>query len=264
MSDYGDVLAEVIERHILNAPRTLQVAIGPSEIGVDCRRQLGFKLLGIPERAAPKVAWKAWVGTSMHHELEVIFTNEAMVTQQRWLTETRVVIDDRGRFGSVDLYDAETCTIVDWKSKGKTALAYVKKHGPSERERRQQHLYGLGLERAGYVVKTVALFYMPRDGEWSQRYYWSEPYDRDVALAALAALDEVADLTDALGPAAIPLLDTADDCRFCPWLDVRASPRSEVSCLGDKARDTRVTPADAIAWVDSLPSTTQPERTEPK
>lgn len=255
MTAYAAVLDEIIERSILNAPRTLQTAIGPSEIGHDCRRFLGFKVLGTPERRKPDVGWRAWVGTSMHHELEVIFTNEAMRSQQRWLTETRVIIDDRGRYGSVDLYDAVECAITDWKSKGKTALAHVKRHGPSDRERKQQHLYGLGMERAGYVVKTVGLYYLMRDGEWSQRYYWSEPYDRDVALAALANLDEVADLTDALGPAAIPLLETAPDCKFCPWLDVRASTRSEVSCPGDKARDTRVTPADATAWVDSLPST---------
>jgi hypothetical protein len=252
---YGEVLAEIIERRVRNAPRTLQTDIGPSEIGVDCRRQLGFKVLNVtPRSAAPAIAWRAWVGTAMHSELEVLFTLEAMETNQRWLTETRVVIDDRGRYGSCDLYDAETCRITDWKSKSKTSMAHVKKHGPSERERKQQHLYGLGMERAGYVVEHVGLFYMMRDGEFTQRFYWSEPYDREVALAALANLDEVADLTDALGRAAIPLLETADDCKWCPWLDVRASPRSEVSCLGDKARDTRVTPADANAWVDSRPN----------
>ena len=48
-----------IETAIRHHPRSLQKAIGPSEIGADCMRRLAYKILGIDERpCAPN--WKAW------------------------------------------------------------------------------------------------------------------------------------------------------------------------------------------------------------
>lgn len=115
----------VIHDAILNHPRSLQTAIGPSEIGTPCDRKIAYKLLRHPERPQPP-AWLPTIGTGVHSWLEDAFDQGAYREllasggdQERWLTETRVTvgyIPGMGFLeGSCDLYDRYTGTVVDHK-----------------------------------------------------------------------------------------------------------------------------------------------------
>lgn len=60
---------EAIRHAIANHPRSLQRAIGPSEVGIECDRRLAYKLLGHPERDGGD-GWLPTVGTGVHSWLE--------------------------------------------------------------------------------------------------------------------------------------------------------------------------------------------------
>ena len=223
-----------IEAAIMNHPRSLQTQIGPSEIGIECDRRIAYKLLGFPERDRGP-AWLPTIGTAVHAWLEGVFDadNERVLAsellgpdQERWLVEEKVTpgfIPGLGFIsGSCDLYDRMTCTVVDHKIIGPTSLRTYKAGGPSVQYRTQAHLYGLGWENAGHPVSSVAICFLPRNARElrGQAYLWSEPYDRQIALDALARLKRIWDAASAVGPAILPALPTDDaHCNFCPYLD---------------------------------------------
>ncbi|GII84576.1 hypothetical protein Ssi03_25660 [Sphaerisporangium siamense] len=218
----------VIESAIANAPRSLQTRIGPSEMGIPCDLRLGYKLLGHPEtNAARSVAWKPFVGTAVHDSLKLVFSfaNYALPTWAedgipRYHVEEKVVVgqvngDDID--GSCDMY--VDGTVVDWKIVGGPSLRKYKAEGPGDQYRKQAHLYGWGWAQRGFPVENVAVYFLPRDQEWRQRYFWSEPFDEALALETVSKVDGIAKLVGALGVRALPLLRTAPAwCRSCPWL----------------------------------------------
>lgn len=70
MSDVQDEIRGLIESRIAGHERSLQTAIGASEIGTPCARQLGFRLAGVPRpNAAPGGQWRQTVGTAVHEWL---------------------------------------------------------------------------------------------------------------------------------------------------------------------------------------------------
>lgn len=193
-----DAVQQVVENAILNQPRSQQTTIGPSEIGIDCDRCLGHKLAGTPQRR--EVAWLPYIGTAMHAQLEKVFLTEGLAAdargeQARWAAESRVWvgdIDGQEIHGSCDLLDAETGTVVDYKLVGATTLRSARV-GPSEQYRIQAHLYGRGWQHNGIDVRTVAIWYLPRNAVTiDNAHWWEEPYDEQIALDALARADALA------------------------------------------------------------------------
>ncbi len=237
-----DELLGRIRHAIQHHPRSQQTAIGPSEVGIPCARRLGYKLLGFPERD-DKPNWKATVGTAGHAWLEDVFhgDNMALVSlpqnegAERWLLETRVHTGDyNGKpvDGSCDLYDRVTATVVDWKFVGPTQLKKYRSKGASEQYRTQAHLYGRGFQQAGLPVDTVMVVFLPRDGELHDTHVWHEPYDEQVAIDALSRLAGIDLAVQALGPAALSALPTADAyCTFCPFYKVQSTDLTE-GCPG--------------------------------
>ena len=234
-------LVDLITRAINHAPRSLQVAIGPSEIGHDCPRRIAYKLLGQPENQG-EPNWKATVGTAIHAWLEevMIADNETQAVRQgagltRWITEATVSVGEilgHSITGHCDLYDRVTGTVVDWKTVGPTQLTKYKAKGPGQQYRAQAHLYGRGWARRGQDVRRVAVMFLPRNGELREAYYWSEPYDEQVAVNALKRLEGIAIASKALGPAVLPQLDTADAfCTMCPYFKARSTDLT-VGCPG--------------------------------
>lgn len=221
-----DELDQIIVNAINNQPRSLQKRIGPSEMCTPCDLRKGYKLAGIPQvNTEDRVAWKPWLGTQAHEGLACILeTANALFPpapngDPRFLVEWRV---DIGQVGGEDI-DGQCdlwadATVIDWKFVGGEQLRKYKRNGPGEQYRGQAHLYGHGWRRKGYPVDTVAVYFMPRDQEFKQRHCWSEPYDEQIALDAIAKNDGIAKLVGALGPAALPLLQTGDAyCQYCPW-----------------------------------------------
>lgn len=240
MAEYMHVITTAITTH----PRSLQKKIGPSEIGHPCARRIAYKLLGTPENET-KPNWKATIGTGAHMWLENAFDQDNLrhaehtgTGQERWLVETKVSVGDMNGTeitGSCDLYDRVTATVIDHKTVGPTQLTNYKRKGASEQYRIQAHLYGRGWQRAGFPVDTVAVAFLPRNGELADSYLWHEPYDEQVAIDALQRLAGIDLATTALGVDALPGLGTADAwCHMCPFYE-RGSQDPRHGCPGDPA-----------------------------
>lgn len=229
-------LLAVIEQGITNRPRSRQQMIGPSGIGTPCVRRLGHQLAGTPAARVQEAAWLPEIGTAVHEQLAAHFRAEnertvALHGEFRWFVETRVspgVIDGRPLTGSCDLFDVITGTVIDWKVVGVTTLREAKAHGPKPTYRVQAHTYGLGWELMGMPVHDVAVFYLPRNGKLADGVFWTEPYDRQVALDGIARADALAAGLRIAGPAAVlPNLPTADDyCTHCPWFMPSGTPEA--------------------------------------
>lgn len=228
-------LRSIIEASITHAPRSQQTLIGPSEIGVECERCLTHKLAQTPSMR--EAAWLPHVGTAMHELLERTFlqhemTRIALGMPERFLPECRVNIGEIGGTpitGSTDLFDLHSGTVIDWKLVGTTTLRKVRAHGASLQYQRQAHSYGKGWEDAGYTVKSVLIYFLPRNAvSLSDAYPWQATYDRQVALDALTRANQIHDRIVGFGaPAAIAMTPehTGDDfsCRSYP--DYRAAVR---------------------------------------
>lgn len=236
-------LDALIENHILNQPRSLQREPGPSELGIPCDLRLGYKLAGHPHTNTNQaLPWKAWIGTNVHTGLQELLTRANMALPgwsengiDRYRLEERVTVgqvDGTDISGNSDLY--VDGVVWDWKIPGGSTLrTYKKNNHPGDQYEVQAYVYGLGHELAGRPVTDVAIYMLPRDQEWKQRWLWTAPYDRDRALAALSRADGIAKLTAALGPAAFPLLKRrASWCRSCPWL-LAGSKNLSDGCPGD-------------------------------
>lgn len=223
--EVNKAIEAVIVERILNQPRSLQRAIGPSEIGTDCIRCLARKLMGIekiPGEGIADVPWLPFIGTSVHAQLEDFFRDENdRLGKVRWFVETRLPIGrigDKEITGSCDLFDSETGTVIDHKVVGTTKLKSVPKKGPGNTYRVQAHLYGLGWTNLGYEVENVAVKFYPRnDISLTSSHYWYEKYDETIALAALERANEVLrqateakDLTEFL-----KICSTSGECFSC-------------------------------------------------
>lgn len=239
--DVRAAVLETVEKAITQEPRTLQTAIGPSELAMECEHCLAAKLAGWVKM--PEAAWLPWIGTAVHAKLEEVFE-----PLPGWLTETRVSVGmARGIEvkGTSDLFHIDSGTVIDHKIVGSTTLLAARK-GPSGQYRGQAHLYGLGFFRAGFDVKRVAINYLPRNalsiraGVW-----WDEEFDPLVALNALDRVTQIADTLDQLEAISIEARDNyitslprSSKCFDCnkypdaPQKKVASATRSLDSLLG--------------------------------
>ena len=247
LGTHPDVVASeiftIIADAITNQPRSLQRRIGPSELGIPCDRRIAYKLAGIPEVNDRGVAWKPFIGTAVHEMLADIMARAEVKGMedgmgQRWHIEEKVptglVVNDTDIDGSCDLYDGWTGSVWDWKivTKNKIRETY-RPHGPGEQYRVQAQNYGLGWTRRGYPVRTVGIIFFTRDGEFTDRHVWHEPFDEQVALASHERIRAIATSLDALGPGftieAMPM--TASYCNFCSWFS-KGSDNPARMCAG--------------------------------
>jgi hypothetical protein len=250
-------LAEGIERLIINtalhSPRSLQKRIGPSEIGDPCERKLTYKVLDWPTAADDSDPIASVIGTGFHSWMEEAFTAR---NTGRYKIEEKVTVreapDDTASIrGSSDLYDRATGTNYDWKLVGVSSLDKYRRHGPGDQYRIQAHLYGLGQENAGETPQRVAIVFVARHHEL-RVHVWAEPYQRQVALDALARLDRIrqraTDLDPEANPGAWSQIPTSDaaKCRFCPWLKP-GSTDLQVGCPGIPAATAGATLHSLIA-----------------
>lgn len=226
----SQLLAERLGQLIIDtahrSPRSTQTNIGPSEIGDPCERRLSYKSLDWPHAASDHDPIASVIGTGFHSWMEEAFT--ARNTADRYKVEEKVTVREgygpaAPIRGSSDLYDRTTGTNYDWKLVGTSSLDKYRRKGPGDQYRIQAHLYGLGQENAGEHPTRVAIVFVARYHEL-RIHVWSEPYDRQVALDALARLDRIRqrllDLDPEQHPEQWAEIPTSPDakCRFCPWL----------------------------------------------
>lgn len=183
-----DLLA-VIQGAIDNHPRSLQVKIGPSEIGTECDHCLAAKLAGWPQ-VETNGGWLPTVGTAVHSWIEDAFRLHPDGPEQnrRYLTERKVAvgeIDGEEITGSTDLVDVVAGWTWDWKIVGPTTLKSAKVR-PAQHYVVQQMLYARGWNRMGVKITHVGIAYLPRNAmSLASSVFWSAPYDEQIAIDAL-------------------------------------------------------------------------------
>ncbi len=180
-------LEDTIKRvrdHDASRPRSLQVAVGWSEVG-GCRAQLGYRLDGAwPSDETD--TWAAQRGTALHAYLQDILAAPGV----------RMEVDTsyRGIPGHADIVDATSCTDIK-TSKLANSKLWADDHSLLFEKRVQVHGYGAGLIDAGELPQdaTMRLLVVPADGTFADWWTYEEPFDRSLADHGADRLQEVRD-----------------------------------------------------------------------
>lgn len=211
-----------IREFATNAPRNLQRAVGPSEVGTPCARQLAYKMTPTIERSRDlHDPWPSIIGTATHAWLADAFTHANNLARQQgrppaWHLERRVDVGF-GLRGSCDCFHEPTGTVLDWKILGETQYRKYTTEGPSETYETQADCYGLGYVRAGYTVRRVGIGFFGRSKRLSDLHIWSKPFDLDNALRALKRMRQVQELVQhGVHPLRIPATP-GGACYFCEF-----------------------------------------------
>lgn len=164
------------------SPRTRQVSLGPSDIGDECDRSLGYKIAGIrgTHKGDP---WGAWVGTAMHHRMEKVVKAYQKAHGGVWMIEGEVIVDPLVR-GHADYI--RTPVLVDLKSVSPDGMDRVKKKGLPPKYLVQGNLYAKGLNQMGIPIESIAFIFMPKAGKLDNFYTWAGAHDPQIADDALA------------------------------------------------------------------------------
>lgn len=261
------VMRDVLADLDASRPRSRQTALGPSELGSPCQRQIGMKLAGVPRQLPDsRPPWAPMQGTAIHSLMEeALQFHNAALGYQRWVIEERLHMDDEVS-GSGDAFDLDTGTVVDWKFVGTTALRDVKRKTIANEllvkpeYRIQAHLYGYGHERAGRTVRWVRLVFLARSHLYDDSAEWTEAYDPNIAIAALDRYYATQDLVATLDVAANPDmwdLVPAEPGKACTWCPVRrmGGPADATGCPGDLNTKIEKQTAGLIAPAQSRRST---------
>jgi hypothetical protein len=216
-------LSKIILWNEREAPRSRQVAVGPSELGTECDRRLAYRIAGAKPVNTETDPWPSIVGTSIHSWLDTAINRYQNVKGDLgYLTETRVYPDPLVK-GRSDLFNTHTGMVIDHKSAGVDVMRKIKKGIIPNSYRVQIQVYGLGHKRAGREVNEVALVFYPRSGWLGDVEVWLEKYDEKVALDALARMYELADKLMDLdienNPHRYGLIPATpgDACVWCPF-----------------------------------------------
>lgn len=246
-SRYAAELRRVFLEHAARAPRTLQQHLGPSELGVDCDRQVAGKMAALPTTNHVVDPWPSIVGTACHAWAADAFEADNLRHGVlRWIAEQRVTPHPEHP-GTADLYDAAERAVVDHKFLGPSSMAKVRKD-PPRKYVVQLLLYGLGYARLGLPVTRVALAAYPRtaaslDGlyVWERRFTDETgelaPENRellDLVFAQTLTRKQYAEQLTAgqLRLEDVPANPDADECYFCPFYRPQAAKDSGPGCPG--------------------------------
>lgn len=216
-------VTDVIKRTAQSDPRSLQAAVGPSEIGVPCVRRLAYKILDWPAKPNSDTdPWASVIGTAVHTWMAETYGKEnRRLGRERYLIERRVWVPGPV-YGNSDLYDRDRGVVIDWKVPGTEQMKKYRKGRPGDQYEKQAHIYGLGRQLAGETPEHVAIVFLPRAGRLDGMHVWSEPYSPATAVEAMQRYQATRDAAWSLDPAAHPdhwaLFPTADAyCTYCPF-----------------------------------------------
>jgi hypothetical protein len=224
-SNLADRIKDVVNNRSANAPRSQQKRIGLSEVGEICVRKTSYKLLDWEKTNPATDPWASISGTAIHAWLAEAFDDEYDGEENKlYLVEHPVNVTDE-LAGTADLFDIERKMVIDHKCVGATSMRSRKKDGMTHQQRIQINLYGLGIEREfgeGSVDKVALAFY-PLGGRLDGLHTIVEPYNRQMALDAIARLQDTQVLLWQLDPEGTPknwdLIPTtpSKSCSYCPW-----------------------------------------------
>lgn len=250
-------LKNLVRQHAHAHPRHAQVALGPSQVGHPCARNVISGLLaGKEHEVNPQFdPLPSYVGVAGHRAMEdaAALDNQRLYHDERctivetglggrrigrWLAETKVTVRE-GLSGTCDLYDTWTNTVIDYKFPGTTTMTEYRKNGPTPLYKIQAHLYGRGYRNAGYPVERVGIWFLPRGGLLSTSLLWTEPYSDETVNDVLAKLDSMIVLMDELQldshPERLALVPINPyKCTWCPFFDVtgKHTATNPYACVG--------------------------------
>lgn len=248
-SRYATELRRVFVEHAARAPRSLQDHLGPSELGVECDRQVAGKMAGLPATNHVVDPWPSIRGIALHAWAADALTNEnARTGVLRWLAEQRVVPHVEHP-GTADLYDAVEAVVIDHKFLAETSMAKVRKaSGPPRKYVVQLLLYGLGYHLLGLPVRRVALAAYPATASsLDGLYVWDRAFtgtDGQLLPENAALIEQVfADTTRRKAYAAalveqrmtleqVPAVPDDDECYFCPFYRPQSARDNGPGCPG--------------------------------
>ena len=243
---YAGELRTVLLEYSARAPRTLQQHLGPSELGVECDRQVVGKLAALPATNHVMDPWPSIRGTALHAWEADAFDADNVRRGLRWLTEQKVTPHPEHP-GTADLYDGLEQAVVDHKNLGETSMAKIRKGWP-RKYLVQLYLYGLGYHRLGFPVRRVVVAAYPataasldglfvRDLPFSDetgqilpevlellgRVFDETAHRKDLAQQLLAGRLRFED---------VPTFPDSDECYFCPFYRPQAARDGQYGCPG--------------------------------
>lgn len=244
---YAAEIRRVVLDHAARAPRTLQQHLGPSELGVECDRQVAGKMAALPSTNHVADPWPSIVGTACHAWAAEAFTaDNTRGGVLRWIAEQRVT-PHPDHPGTADLYDALEQAVVDHKFLGESSMAKIRKD-PPRKYVVQLLLYGLGYLRLGLPVRRVALAAYPRTAATIDGLYvWERPFTDAAGQLLpenLELLETVfADTQRRRGQADnilaqhwqlmdVPAAPDGDECYFCPFYRPQSARDGGPGCPG--------------------------------
>lgn len=245
MSPWGEQIAarlkEIFHSYANRMERSVQTALGPSQIGTPCDRRIAMSLLRVPPVNPGGDNWASFVGTCVHAGLAEMF-QWADAGSGRFAVETKLKFPSTVMpRGTADLLDRVLFMVDDHKLMGRWSLDKLRTRGPTRLYRTQVHTYGYGAQLRGERVEHVAIIAWPRQGDsLNDLYVWTEPYDPSIAIEALARVDRIAGECVPANGSAMPqeeallrakAFPVADDCRFCPF-HAPGDKRMERGCDG--------------------------------
>lgn len=200
-----------------NSARNLQKAIGPSEIGHPCPRNVAYKVAQVPEQPNFQDPLPSVLGVAFHTWME------GNLPRDEWIPESKVQVTST-LSGHSDAYHIPTRTVVDWKMLGRTAHTDWTGGYVSEQYEVQADCYGLGFWNAGYPVDRVAVAVFCRNKPLSDLYVWSKPWDPANAQRAIDRLEIIKTYVQASGAGehnVMPLREVpavaGGGCYFCAY-----------------------------------------------
>jgi hypothetical protein len=206
--------------------RSLQRVIGASEIGIECDRQLAYKMTGTAAVNRPDPL-RAIVGTALHMWLRQAY-DRLDGGSGRFVTETR--LEYRGIPGSADCYDRNLKMVIDWKSSTLKKIADLKRQGVPQTYVVQAHTYGAALAQRGEDVRFVALVFIPIDGTLQGIWSMVIPLDRGIADAGVDRVNTLRDVE--------PSTVACTPSRLCGWCGWYAPGATDLAVACPGKRDT--------------------------
>lgn len=241
---YAAELRRVVVEHAERAPRSQQVHLGPSELGVECDRQVAGKLARLPKTNHVSDPWPSIVGTAVHAWLADAFTAaNARTGQLRWVAEQRVV-PHPDHSGTADLYDALEQRLVDHKCLGESSMAKVRSGNVPRKYVVQLLLYALGYRRLGLPVRGVALAAWPRTSSsldglyvWEREYTPADDQLIEEVFAETATRKNYAQLLESgrISFMQIPSTPDNSECYFCDFYRPQSARDGGPGCPGPAA-----------------------------
>lgn len=231
-----DLLVQALIAHDDSRPRSQQAAIGVSSLG-DCRRKVWHMIQGDKSSNTDVLRLPAILGTAIHSMIETALAGgyPDRKPEDQPMLEHRIEIEGLPP-ATIDYYDPLTGTVIDWKTITLKGVDYF----VTQQKRYQVQVYGYLLTQAGFKVNTVKLIGIPRDGTERDVIEHEEPFDHNIALEALAWLEDVRNTTEAPNPERDPVTFCRKYCQF--YGDLCAGKGKDLA-TGNPITDDTVTKA---------------------